>query len=250
MLAVKRRAVVGGERASRSEGMSLIGEGVVAIWNDIRPEARADFYEWHDREHMPERVAIPGFRRGRRYAAVAARPEFLTLYETDSVATLSGPDYLARLDDPTPWTRRSVMAFLNTSRSLCRVERSFGTGQGGLIVTWRFDVVEGREDEQRRLLVERALPALADRPGVVGAHLCLADRAASGILTAEKRLREERALVPTWIVLLEGGSEASALEAAWQEVLPDAALVGAGARPPIERGLYQLQYSRGKDPAG
>jgi len=50
--------------------MSLSGSGVIAIWNDITEEGRANFYEWHDREHIPERVGIPGFLRGRRYIAL------------------------------------------------------------------------------------------------------------------------------------------------------------------------------------
>jgi hypothetical protein len=49
--------------------MSILGQGFVAIWNGIAPEGREEFYEWHNREHMPERVGIPGFRRGRRYTA-------------------------------------------------------------------------------------------------------------------------------------------------------------------------------------
>ena len=53
--------------------MSLSGSGVIAIWNDITDEGRANFYEWHDREHIPERVAIPGFLRGRRYIALWER---------------------------------------------------------------------------------------------------------------------------------------------------------------------------------
>ncbi len=40
--------------------MSLAGMGVVAIWHDLLPEARAEFYEWHNREHMPERAGTPG----------------------------------------------------------------------------------------------------------------------------------------------------------------------------------------------
>ena len=224
--------------------MSLGGEGVVAIWNDILPEGRADFYEWHNREHMPERVGIPGFRRGRRYVALAARPEFFTLYETDSPQTLAGADYLSRLDDPTPWTRHAVQAFRNVSRSLCRVVLSLGTGQGGTILTWRYDVAEGHE-EHHRLLAHAILPLLADRPGIAGVHLCLADRAASSIETAEKRGRE-RALIPNWVLLVEGASDVSLLEAACREVLPTERLVGAGAVTPIERGLYQLQYSRCK----
>jgi hypothetical protein len=225
--------------------MSLAGEGVVAIWNDIQPASRADFYEWHNREHMPERVGIPGFRRGRRYIALEGRPEFFTLYETDGAQTLAGTDYLSRLDHPTPWTRRAVQAFRNVSRSLCRVALSLGTGQGGTIVTWRYDVAEGREEEQYRLLAHTILPPLADRPGIAGVHLCLADRGASGIETEEKRGRE-RALIPNWVLLVEGAGEAALLEAACREALPVETLVAGGAVTPIERGLYQLQYSRCK----
>ena len=36
--------------------MSLAGMGVVAIWHDLLPEAKEEFYEWHSREHLPERV--------------------------------------------------------------------------------------------------------------------------------------------------------------------------------------------------
>jgi hypothetical protein len=227
--------------------VSLAGQGVVAIWHDVVPEARADFYEWHDREHMPERVGIPGFRRGRRYVALDGRPEFFTLYETDSPQVLDGQDYLARLNHPTPWTRRVVPGLRHPVRSLCRVALSLGTGQGGLIVTLRYEVAEGQEETQRCWLAHRVLPELADRPGVVGVHLCLADRAASTIVTEEKRGRE--AVVPGWVILVEGAAEPALLDTACREALPDAGLAAAGAVAPIERGLYQLQYSRAKTPS-
>ena len=86
--------------------MSLAGQAVVAIWNGIAPEGRTEFYEWHNREHMPERVGIPGFRRGRRYIAKYGTPEFFTLYEADCAEVLVGQDYLNRLNNPTPWTQR------------------------------------------------------------------------------------------------------------------------------------------------
>lgn len=229
--------------------MSLAGRGVVAIWNDIGPEARADFYEWHNREHMPERVAIPGFCRGRRYVAVDAHPEFFTLYETDGPDVLAGAAYLARLDNPTPWTRRASAAFVNVSRSLCSIALSLGTGQGGLIMTWRYAVVAGREDEQRQMLAERALPALAERPGIAGVHLCIADLAASSVPTAEKRLRSAQVLVPAWIILVEGASEVASLNAECEDALPDELLATAGAAGAIARGLYRLQYSRSRTAA-
>ena len=64
--------------------MGLAGSGAVAIWHDIAPEGRAEFYALHGREHMPERVGIPGFLRGRRYIAAHGIPEFFNLYETAS----------------------------------------------------------------------------------------------------------------------------------------------------------------------
>jgi hypothetical protein len=172
--------------------MSLSGKGVVAIWNGIREDTRADFFEWHNREHMPERVAIRGFRRGLRFTALDAQPEFFTLYETDDAKTLTGADYLTRLDNPTAWTLRVTAAFLNTSRSLCRVAWSLGPGEGGLMMTFRFEVADGRDGEMMRLLIDGALPKLADRAGIAGAHLCLADRAASEVQTVEKRTRSEK----------------------------------------------------------
>jgi hypothetical protein len=223
--------------------MSLAGEGLIAIWNGVTPEARDDIYEWHNREHMPERVGIAGFRRGRRYRAIEADVEFFTLYETDTPLVHKGSDYTARLNTPTPWTQRAITGFLDTSRSLCWVAVSVGTGQGGLLVTYRYDVAPGREEEQRCLLAHQVLPALADAPGVVGAHLGIADRAASAIQTAEKKDLPP-VLVPNWVILVEGGSEVPALLAACDTMLPATRLIAAGAVAPVLRGLYQLQYTR------
>ena len=203
--------------------MGLMGEGVVAIWNGIRPEGRADFFGWHNREHMPERVGIPGFLRGRRYDAVAAHPEFFTLYETRSVAVLSGADYLARLNAPTDWTRRATAHFTGTARSLCRVALSIGSGVGGWMMTWRY------EDEHPGL--ERLLHEVARTPGIVGVHLCTADRAASGIETEEKKGRPKNA-VPAFVLMVEGAADREPLEAACRRL----SIAGA------ERGLYRLQH--------
>lgn len=225
--------------------MSLIGEGMIAIWNGVTPNVRDEIYEWHNREHMPERVGIAGFRRGRRYIAVEADVEFFTLYETDTPLVHTGSDYTALLNDPTPWTQQLIRGFLDTSRGLCRVAASFGPGQGGLLVTYRYDVAPGREEEQRRLLAHDILPKLAEAPGVVGAHLGIADKAASSIETAEKK-DIAKPLIPYWVILVEGGSEAAPLLASCDAALPMSRLIAAGAEDPIRRGLYQLQYTRNK----
>ena len=205
--------------------MSLLGQAAIAIWHDVPAEARADYFEWQNREHMAERVGIPGFLRGRRYEAIEGSPEFFTLYEAAGMEVLKGPDYAARLKAPTPQTQRIAALLQNSARFLCRVALSLGGGQGGLLMTWRYDVEEGRSDAQRALL-ERLLAAVSGAPGVTGTHLCLSDA------------------TPSWVILVEGATDAATLRHACRPIYDDA-LVSAGATGPIARGLYRLQYSLG-----
>src|SRR5437868_3747095 len=143
--------------------MSLLGESAVAIWHDIAPEGRDEFYAWHGEEHMPERLGIPGFLRGRRYVAIHGDLEFFNLYETRDMGVTAGPEYLARLNNPTPWTLAAVKHFQKVSRSLCRVAASAGHGQGGLIATWRYDVADHKADVHRQAVIEQLIPALAKK---------------------------------------------------------------------------------------
>jgi hypothetical protein len=224
-----------------TEYLGLAGRGVVAIWNDIAPDGRAEFYEWHDREHMPERVGIRGFLRGRRYIVVHGKPEYFTLYETETEAVLTGKDYLDRLNNPTPWTAKVVPAFFqNTSRGVCKVEHSSGVGQGGFILTVRHGPQPGKADDLRRHLAS-VLPPLLERPAIVGVHLCIADRQGSSIETKEKRGREVG--IPDWLVMIESVT-GEAADAAGNALA--SGMSANGAAPAIDRGLYSLQFTRTK----
>ena len=79
-------------------GGALLGAGAVLVWNDVAEQGREQFYDWHDKEHIPERLAIPGFRRGRRYTRPGHSPEWLTMYEADDLDVLVSPEYLKRLE--------------------------------------------------------------------------------------------------------------------------------------------------------
>jgi len=217
--------------------VSLLGRAAVAIWNDVAPEGRAQFYEWHNHEHMPERVGIPGFLRGRRYRAVDAKAEYFTLYEAADIAVLSGPHYLERLNNPTPATRHVIPNyFRNMVRGVCEVRFSVGVGIGGAIETLRFAPQPGRDAELQRHLAA-ALAETAKMPMVTGAHLCIADAPASTIATAERK--SHGAAVPDWLAMIEAVTPESANAAC--DVLVAGDLQRAGARDDIERGLYQLE---------
>ena len=224
--------------------MSLAGEGAVAIWHDIAPEGREAFYAWHGEEHMPERVGIPGFLRGRRYIACRPGVEFFNLYEAASPQVVAGTDYITRLNNPTPWTKATVPHFRSVSRSICQVGATFGRGCGGLVATWRYAVDDERTASHRSAMCERILPALAAKAGVAGAHLLIADVEASAVKTEEQKVRAEANRIPGWIVLLEGwGDEAAFLDLV-DEALPERSLVEAGAAGPAEIGVYRLQTTR------
>jgi len=228
--------------------MSLAGTGVVAIWHDLSPEAKDDFYEWHNREHMPERVGIPGFRRGRRYLALSGTPEFFNLYEADNQEVLGGRDYLNRLNAPTEWTKRVVPSFRNVARSICRVAFTSGVGSGGVIVTLRFDIDAARRASAIEALSTRVLPPLALRKGIAGVHLCLADEAISNVETVEKKARANATIVPTWILLIEGIAAAD-VRAIGDEL--ETALQAHRARA-LETATYRHEFTRLKtaDSAG
>jgi hypothetical protein len=196
---------------------------------------------------MPERVGIPGFRRGRRYVAIGGTPEYFNLYEADSAEVLAGQDYLNRLNAPTEWTRQVVPSFRNVSRSICRVVYTQGVGQGAFILTQRFDVGERDRSQVVKALRQRLLPPLCDNKGLAGVHLCLADESISKVETAEKKARADTTQVPTWIILIEGNSSADVGAAGavlTRELQP---LLGAdGAQ--ILASVYQLEFCRCKTP--
>lgn len=226
--------------------MSLAGLGVVAIWHDLLPEAKDAFYEWHQREHMPERAGIPGFRRGRRYIATTGCPEYFNLYEADSPEVLGGVDYLTRLNHPTLWTKEVVASFRNVARGISRVLYSAGVGQGGAMLTLRFSVPDEAAASVSTALRQRLLPPLVDAQGIAGVHLCCTDDAISRIETAEKKARAAGTEVPSWILLIEGMSSFAVEQAAAQA---RQGLMALGTSS-FNQATYRFEYQRCKLPGG
>ena len=220
--------------------MALAGTGLVAIWNDIKPELREDFFEWHPREHMVERLGIPGFLRGRRYIAADGGVEFLTLYELTSTDVLLSDVYKTRLTNPTPWSTKTLPGFCNNERGACQIEFSDSYAMGGAMLTLRFEAEEGREDALLAALKNDVLPGIINTPRVTGVHLVKNDVALTGGNAGNQRGRV--ITLPHLIVLIEG-SGVDGVKAAGDQFLPNTRLVGLGAKPEITRELYQLEYS-------
>jgi len=154
---------------------------------DIEAEVIEEHDRWHTHEHLPERLSIPGFRRGTRWIATDGGPRYMVLYEVDSLETLASPAYLARLNNPTPWTRRMMPHYREMNRGLCAVVGSFGFGQGGEAALLRFTPEASRADQLNRWLLEEALPGVPEMAGLGSAHFLHGAQAAA--MTNEQRLR-------------------------------------------------------------
>ena len=95
--------------------------GLLLTMTEPPPEMAEEFNAWYDGEHLPERLAIPGFRSARRWVADLAPGEgrYLATYELDAEAVLSSPEYLARFQGATPWTRRCLGSAVVFRRWVC-----------------------------------------------------------------------------------------------------------------------------------
>lgn len=161
-------------------------KAAVAMWWDIAPEARAEWEEWHSHEHMPERLAIPGFQRGTRYVALSGAPSYFVLYEVDRVETLTSGPYLERLNNPTPWSRKMMPHHRNMMRALCEVREGWGGGVPYVMGTVR--------SSTRPAMVPK-------RAGLTSAHLLEAQPMPA--MTTEQKIRGADATA-NWVLLVGG----------------------------------------------
>lgn len=220
-------------------GSALLGRAAVLIWNDVAPEGRSQFYAWHDREHIPERLSLPGFLRGRRFVRPGHSPEWLTMYEAADVSALVSPQYLERLNAPTPATQRTLAYFRNTSRAVCRVVHSVGSSAGGHVLAMRLTVDASRADAMVDHLRDDAFPRAMAETGVVACHLYAADSSASYLNTAESSTRTFD--VPAWVVLCEASLPDAASA---RELIEAREFARLGVQVRGDAALYALEICR------
>jgi len=220
--------------------MALLGQGAFLAWHDVADGCMAKYDRWHSHEHMLERVSIPGFLRGRRYTVVGQGPQYLIIYETVDVGVFTAPAYLERLNNPTPMTREVMPTVRNMNRTLCRVEISFGCGIGQAMLTIQVSP-EGRHEQKHADWLRAELEQLAGEPGIVGAHLVIADEVASRAPTREKLLRAQADEVANWVVLIEG-YDVTLVQDQCGRVLSSDRLEVCGARAGSVRSLYRLVH--------
>lgn len=182
--------------------MALTGKAAVAMWWHIAAEQRAEFLDWHTHEHFPERLQIPGFRRGTRWASEDNETGFFVMYELSDREVLAGPAYLARLNDPTPWSVKMMPHHAGMVRSLCEVTASAGAGVGRHMLTLRMSPAAEHAPRLRAYLGE-LVATLVTRRGVTGAHLLEKADVGQVAPTQEQRIRGQDRTAD-WVFLVCG----------------------------------------------
>ncbi len=188
----------------------LTGCGFVAIWNDVSRGTEEDFFAWHADEHMPERLAIPGFLRGMRWGHEGATPRYFTLYILSGSEVARSADYMARLNAPTPWTQRVMSSFRDNARCVGEFTSSLGDGPGQGVVILR---LEGP-------LAAELPEAIMKIDGVSGCHLGMSDAATSALATVERQGRTVTEPQGLLIVCLAPQAQAASVAKALSEILP------------------------------
>ena len=220
--------------------MSLLGSAALAMWWNMASEMRSDFEDWHSHEHFPERMSIPGFLRGSRWRSATGGEGIFVMYELEDYRVLSSPHYLARLNEPTPWSTRMMPHHKCMVRSQSHVLESCGGAVAGHALTVRLSPQAGRETDLRASL-RLLMASLVLRPGLTGAHLLRHETPAIA-QTTEQKIRGQADQTADW-VFVACGYDMRALAALSTEELGPLSLKGLGADEHPISDLYALSYS-------
>src|SRR6478752_1493005 len=189
-----------------SRRTEMQGSGYLAIWSDLAPEHETDWMHWMTREHSSERVGVEGFLACRIFRAygLSVRRYFI-LYELENATVVGGPDYLARLNAPTPWSQRIMPLLKNFARGGGRIAASAGTGQGGIVAPLRLDAAPSWD-------AATVAADLARLDRIIAVRVLLTDITQTSIKTREKGMRSNDGSFAA-LLLIEGLDEAAVRDA-------------------------------------
>jgi hypothetical protein len=214
--------------------MPLAGKGMLLTSMDIDPSDEAEFNRWYDREHLEERVAIPGFLEARRYVAHNGKPRYLSLYSTETFEVLDSPAYRTALASQTDWSKANIGRFKNMIRAVARITISRGQGRGAALGIVRLRPAADGKDGLRTVLRNQLDPQKLD--GIISMHLLESDPALSKPITDNPSASNPGA--GDWFALIDGTNVDAISTAVAARFADDPALKSAV----ISTGVYNLMW--------
>ena len=217
----------------------MAGTGMLMTSMDIDAAHEREFNAWYNREHLAERVAIPGFLEARRYVAVDAAPKYLGLYSTENFDVLDSDAYRTALANQTEWSKANIGRFQNMLRSVARITASRGQGRGAALGLVRIRPPGSGAEVLRKSIVALLDPGTLD--GIISMHLMESDPRLSKPLTDDPAAPNPAAR--DWYVLIDG-TDVAAIAGVMHGRF-DAAVASSGATL-ISAGTYRLMWDLAK----
>lgn len=162
------------------------------------------------------------------------------MYELDVYDTLTSPHYLARLNDPTPWSVKMMPHHRNMVRSQCRVVETYGGGMARYMVTTR---LSPRTADTNALSARLGsiLAELVTVRGITGCHL-LQTQTPQVATTLEQTIRGGIDPAADWVLLFSGYDAETVSEVHSTRFNPNA-LAAIGAQPGHLTSFYNLSFT-------
>jgi hypothetical protein len=133
-----------------------------------------EFHDWYDLEHIPQRLAIPGFIRAERWLGAEDARLAAATYELENIDVLKSVPYLAISgENLSPWSKRLIgmaerIARFDAIQILPGRELGPPDADGMLIVA--MNVLSEAEEEFNAWYDEEHIPLLKTVPGVLSAR--------------------------------------------------------------------------------
>ena len=189
--------------------MSLLGSAVLVNWGGIIPDKEEDYNQWHSKEHMPERISLPGFLRGYRAMGIEGtnlNHKYFMMYEAKNKEVFVSKEYLDRLNNPTKWTKEILSNYISPSRTICSVISSKSVGSGNFILTVRFldeQFKKNHDLEQLKVFINKVI----EFQNITGIHFLVGDNSFGQMNTEEKKYRSSQGKqdqIISQAIILEG----------------------------------------------
>jgi hypothetical protein len=151
-----------------------MANGLLFMAFDFSTAHADEFHDWYDREHIPERMRVPGFLNAERWIADDNPAIHVATYDLNSPAVLSSEPYNAVAGaNQSPWTKRVTAMCRRIMRyegeQLVPGNLTAAPGAGGLLVA-SMTPDSGAEADFNDWYNNEHLPNLRAVPGVLGAR--------------------------------------------------------------------------------
>lgn len=158
-----------------------MSNGLLMVWTDIPANVEDDFNDWYNREHVRERVDVPGFIRSRRFVATSGAPKYLALYETENLQVLQSEPYLRFKIKRDERTLEMTRLFRNTIKVTGNVIVRAGRGEGAFLVVLPIAVERTRRTAFAEWLRGELFAKLIPAPGIASAIYVEHDATTRGV---------------------------------------------------------------------